>query len=169
MKPLYMSFFDPSSDSVVMELWPEMNGEIGLTLLSYFNWGPRIVGAYIVALKQLDELTEAVGRLLLRSDVCFAGAGYCLALAQLNTPKSRGYLYEYLDYYLTRNDLWFDQGDAMGAVAYLDELNGTKETLLFTSKWNAFVQNKPNWDLARSCSLFQDQMARVKFLLGESG
>ena len=147
-----------------------MNRDMAYALLSYYNWRPRCVGAHIVALRQLDELTELVGRLLLRSDVCFAGRSYCLALAQLNTPKSRQFLHEYLDYYLTRSDLSFDQHHAMGAVAYLDGINGTKDILLFINKWNLFIhQNKLDWDLAWSCSSFSDRMARVKFLVAKCG
>jgi hypothetical protein len=147
-----------------------MNRDMAYTLLSYFNWRPRRVGAHIVALRQLDELTELVGRLLLRSDVCFAGSSYCLALAQLNTPKSRQFLHEYLDYYLTRSDLSFDQGAAMGAVAYLDGINGTKDLLLFINKWYLFIHHgELRWDLVWSCRGFSDRMARVKFLVAKCG
>ena len=167
--PLYMSFFNSSSDSAVEALWPEMNHGIAYELLSYFNWRPRVVGGYVVALKQLHELTDLVGDLLLRSDVSFAGQSYCLALAQLNTPKSRQFLHEYLEYYLTRSDLWFDQGHAMGAVAYLDRVNGTNEIICFTAAWNSFVQDKPRWDLTRTCVSFAGQMDRLKFLIRELG
>jgi hypothetical protein len=92
-----------------------------------------------------------------------------LALAQLNTPKSRQFLHEYLDYYLTRSDLRFDQGDAMGAVAYLDGINGTKDLPLFINKWYLFIQHQPDWDLAWCCSSFSDRMARVKFLVAKYG
>jgi hypothetical protein len=166
IKPLYMGFFDSSSDSVVAELWSEMNYDKALALLSYFNWRPRIVGAYIVALKDIHELTEQIGKLLLRSDVCYAGRGYCLALARLNTAASRAFLYEYLDYYLTQHDLWFDQACAMGAVACLDQVNGTRELSRFIERWEAFICNKSDWNLAQSISLFSQHMARVKFLAG---
>ncbi len=161
IKPLYMSFHDLGSDGTLTELRPEMNYNIALTLLSYFNWRPRIVGAYIVALVGIHELTELIGKLLLRSDVCYAGRGYCLALAKLNSDMSRKYLLEYLDYYLTRIDLWYDQADAMGAIAYLDQVNGTKDLSLFIERWNAFTQNKATWDLNVSASRFADHMARI--------
>jgi hypothetical protein len=168
-KPLYMSFFGPSSDSVLEALWPEMSSDVAYRLLSNFNWRPRRVGAYIVALRRLDELTELVGRLLVRSDVCLAGESYCMALAQLNTLPSRQFLYEYLDYYLTRNNLFFDQGAAMGAIAYLDDINGTREISRFMDKWESFVADKPHWNLARSCSQFSNNMGRVKSLIGKYG
>jgi hypothetical protein len=101
-----------------------MNRDVAYALLAATDWRPRRVGAYIVALRELHELTDEVGGLLLRSDVCYAGGDYCLALAQLNAPRSRKYLQEYLDYYLTRHDLWFGQSSAISAIAYLDEVNG---------------------------------------------
>jgi hypothetical protein len=169
IRPLYMDFFNQSSDSAVEALWPEMNHDIAYELLSYFNWRPRVVGGYIVALKQLHELTDLVGKLLLRSDVSFAGRSYCVALAQLNTPESRQFLHAYLEYYLTRNDLWFDQSHAMGAVAYLDRINGTNDIVHFTAAWDSFVQDKPRWDLSQSCMSFSSQMDRIKFLIGKPG
>lgn len=162
IKPLYMSFLEPDSEPIIAELWPEMDYGSTLTLLSYHNWRPRIVGAYIVAARKIHELTELIGKLLLRSDVCYAGRGYCLALARLNTPLSRQYLHQYLDYYLTRNDLWFDQSEAMGAIAYLDSVNGTKELSQFVARWDAFIQNKPQWNLARSSATFSQQMLHLE-------
>jgi len=156
--PLYTKFFDPSAQSTIAALRPEMTEDLACQLLSYRNWRPRIVGAHIVALQKYGELTDHVGRLLVRSDVCYAGEGYCHALARLNTSKSRQYLFDYLEYYLTQPDLWFDQGCAMGAVAYLDGINSSKELSRFMDKWTTFIQNKPNWDLARSCLLFEQRI-----------
>jgi hypothetical protein len=125
---------------------------------------PRLVGACIVALKEIHELTGQVGNLLLRSDVCYAGKGYCLALAKLNTVPSRKFLHDYLDHYLTQNDLWFDQAEAIAAIAYLDQVNGTKDLSLFDERWKAFVQNKPDWDLTGSTQKFAERMARINFV-----
>jgi hypothetical protein len=124
-------------------------------LLSYFNWRPRLVGAYFVAVRRLAGLEQQIGRLLLRSDVCEAGRGYCVALARLNTGSSAALLMEYLDYYLTRADLWFDQGFAMAALGYLDHENGTHLREGFVGRWHDFIANKPNWDLTRNDEIFE--------------
>src|SRR5262245_34445492 len=94
---------------IFAELWPEMTEEVVCTLLRTRNWRPRIVGAHVAACKDLRGLTQWIGRLLLRSDLCYAGRGYCVALAHFNTSESIGFLLEYLHYYLTRSDLSFDQ------------------------------------------------------------
>jgi hypothetical protein len=90
-----------------------------------------------------------------------------LALAHLNTPQ---FLHEYLDYYLNpATTCGLTKIMPMGAVAYLDAINSTKDLLLFINKWNWFIQNKPNWDRAWSCSDFSDRTARVKFLVAKCG
>ena len=169
IKPLYLDFFKPGAESLIASLWSQMTPEIAGTLLSYFDWRPRIVGAHLVALRKMDVLTSLVGRLLLRSDVCFAGGGYCLALARINTQEARQFLYEYLDYYLTRPDLDFDQARAMAAVIYLDKLNGTNESGRFEAGWSFLIRDKPHpWNLERSCSAFCRQMARIEALAKEN-
>jgi hypothetical protein len=84
-----------------------------------------------------------------------------VALARFNTPESIGFLLEYLDYYLTRNDLWFDQDCAMGAIGYLDARHGTHNLQSMKAKWIAFVADKPHWDLKRSLVAFEDVMAKL--------
>ena len=167
--PLYRNFLNPTAEDIVIRLWPEMTEQIAETLLAYFNWRPRIVGAYLVALRNMPGLTDLVGKLLLRSDLSDVGYGYCLALARLNTAGARKYLTDYLDYYLTKPELWFDQGAAMAAIAHLDATNGTRVSEGLMDKWLAFVSNKPNWSLPRSLALFSQRMERLSFLGSKSG
>jgi hypothetical protein len=164
--PLYMKLLSPGvggdeAFDLVVELWPDMTEGLARGLLGYFNWRPRLVGAYLAALKELRSLTQLIGHLLLRSDVCYAGRGYCVALAQFSTPESTGFLLEYLAYYLTKHDLWFDQNYAMGAIGYLDSRNGTNNLESMMPKWTAFVANKPYWDLQKSLTQFEGLMAKL--------
>jgi hypothetical protein len=88
-------------------------------LLGNFDWRSRSVGAYFSALESMEELEKNIGRLLLRSDVCYAGHDYCLALASFSTPTATKFLHQYLEYYLEQPDLWFDQTSAMAALSYI--------------------------------------------------
>ncbi len=160
--PLYLTLRHAWYDPLLHSLWPEMNRDVAYALLAETNWRPRCVGACIVAVRQLHELTDDVGRLLLRSDVCFVGHNYCLALAQLNRPQARRYLHEYLDYYLSRPDLRFDQASAMGAVAFLDQVNGTHDLDSYLSRWQSFVSDNPALNLEQSCSGFTQAMERIR-------
>ena len=87
----------------------DVNLEIAKQLFGDFNWRTRIVGAYFSAIENYVELEDIIGTLLLKSEVCYAGGGYCFALASFNTEKGINYLKRYLDYYLTRKDLHFVQ------------------------------------------------------------
>jgi hypothetical protein len=130
-------------------------------LLAYANWRPRSVGAAFATLRMDTEITDDLGRLLLRSDVCYSGAIYCFALARFNTERSIGYLREYLEYYLTRADLWYDQAEAMAALHYADARNGTAYARSLLESWHRFVANKPEWNLERSCTRFAEEMKRI--------
>ncbi len=157
--PFYMARF--SDDSFLQNLKPmapELSKEIVISLLGEFNWRPRIVGAWFSAIKRYVEFDKVIGNLLLRSDVCYAGDGYCQALASFNTSHSIEALSEYLEYYLTKPELWFDQSSAMAAIAYLDQINQTQNLNQFVPAWERFVKNKPHWDLARNIQSFAKQM-----------
>jgi hypothetical protein len=160
--PFYMANF--SNSAFLENLKPiahELSEEVVAHLLGDFNWRTRIVGAWFSAIKRYVEFEQVIGNLLLRSDVCYAGGGYCISLASFNTTASTDFLCKYLDYYLSRPDLCFDQGDAMGALAYIDTVNQTQNLERFIPSWEKFVSDKPNWDLTRSIESFARQMEEV--------
>ena len=108
------------------------------------------------------DFEDLIGRLLLRSDVCYAGRAYCIALAGLNTPGAVDFLQQYLRYYLLRKDLAFDQANALAALKYLDEMNGTTHSSAFEELWHEFASSNPKWNLARACSFFNASMRSVE-------
>lgn len=140
----------------------EITVDLCRSLLVSFNWRPRIVAAYFAAIEKFTELEEHIGRLLLRSDVCYAGQGYALALGIFNTVGSIDFLKRYLDHYLKRNDLWFDQPDAMAALHFTDCLNGTSNFDDYLPLWQAFVSDKPKHDLNGVLELFRQDVANVE-------
>ncbi|TPE43206.1 DUF6000 family protein [Pontibacter mangrovi] len=139
-------------------IFDEIDAEVVESLLSYFNWRTRIVGAYFAAIKNIKELEDLIGMLLLKSEVAYTGKVYCMALAEFNNQKSIDFLNQYLDYYLTQKDLWFDQIDAMAALAYLDKLNSTKEFNKHLSKWSDFISDKESLSLTQAIISFEKNM-----------
>ncbi len=112
--PFYMK--NPADEAfrvAYREVAKEVDESLIRHLLSFFNWRPRLVGAYFAAILDTKNTLDVIEPLLLRSDVCDAGRGYCLALARMNAQRSPDILERYLDYYLTKYDLWFDQADAL--------------------------------------------------------
>lgn len=165
VSPFYMTainddFFKENFEKVSQEL----SEDIVLQLLSDFNWRTRIVGAYFCSIMNYISFEKIIGNLLLRSDVCYAGAGYCYALASFNTEGSRRYLLKYLDYYLKKKKLWFDQSVAMSALSYLDELNSTDDFTDLLPLWKKFVKNKPFWNIKSSIKSFTVTMESIEEL-----
>ena len=139
----------------------DLNIEIAKILFGDFNWRTRIVGAYFSAIKNYVELQDIIGVHLLKSEVCYAGGGYCLALASFNTEKGIEYLKEYLEYYLTRKDLHFDQRIAMSALSWIDKKNGTNEMDSFLPKYQDWVLDKYSQDINQSIAHFEKQIEQM--------
>ncbi|MBL9151709.1 MAG: hypothetical protein JNK37_04475 [Verrucomicrobiales bacterium] len=150
----FINHYSPIRDEITVELCR--------LLLVSFNWRPRIAAAYFAAIEEFRELEEHIGRLFLRSDVCYSGQGYALALGVFNTPGSVDFLKRYLDHYLTRKDLWFDQTDAMAALHYTDALNGTSNYDDYFPKWQSFVSDKPNSDLSGALERFRGDVGSIE-------
>jgi hypothetical protein len=92
----------------------------GLSMLLEGGWRERRTAAWLIAVSGRTEFRERLGELLLASEVCCAGLAYCVALASFGTPDDADLLANYLDRYLQRPDLDYDQAVAMGALLYID-------------------------------------------------
>ncbi len=143
-------------------IYDEITPEVVTRLLTEFDWRPRFAAGDFAALKCFVELEDPIGKLLLRSDVCFAGKNYCAALAEFNSAKSVDYLREYLAYYLTRPDLEYDQGHAIGALGYLDEINSTTYLDRYRSSWDSLHPDCP-WQQYQE-SLVDDFRVKIRWI-----
>ena len=141
---------------------PELNIDIVKQLLGDFNWRTRITGAYFASIENYVELEEIIGIHLLKSQVCYAGEGYCLAIATFNTEKSYEYIKKYLDYYLTRKDLHFEQREAMATLNWLDKMNGTSEMENYLPKYENWVNEKYSQSIESSTQRFNSQMNAIE-------
>ncbi len=109
-------------------------------LLGDCNWRCRIVGAYLAALQGYRSFETWIGHLLLRSEVCFAGKGYCIALSSFNTEQSISFLVQYLRHYLGEPELEYDQHFAMATLHYLDRLNQTNVCGGILDDWQRYCE-----------------------------
>jgi len=164
VRPLYFGIHKADAQDYLVENFRLISVELISQLFANFDWRPRSVAAYLVAVSGKSEFTTLIGRLLLRSDVCYAGAAFCIALATINSDESVAFLEEYLSYYLTQPNLWFDQAHAMAALSYLDKINNTERAGRFHSEWTKFVANKTNWNLDDSIVRFMQSMKNVENL-----
>jgi hypothetical protein len=158
--PFYMKSPSSSDEEVIASFAnaaKKIDQTIVAKLLGDFNWRSRVVGALFAAINDYNGFELVIGRSLLKSEVCYAGRDYCLALAIFATAESMDFLASYLDYYLSRKDLWFDQAYAFCALEYLDK--GAAEERF--EKWNDFVSDKPNWNLEHSRRHFLESLQGI--------
>ncbi|MFF4454675.1 DUF6000 family protein [Streptomyces goshikiensis] len=100
-------------------------------LLSY-EWRSRLTAAWLIGVDRRESFRERIGDLLLASEVCYSGGAYCFALARFGTHADAEILTAYLDRYLPRTDLHYDQPEALGALLHLDARLGTHHADHFT-------------------------------------
>ncbi|WP_106959889.1 DUF6000 family protein [Streptomyces purpureus] len=117
-----------------------------LAVLLEGGWRERRTAAWLIAVSGRTEFRERLGDLLLASEVCCAGLAYCVALATFGTPHDADLLADYLDRYLRRPDLAYNQLVAMGALLYLDLNLGADHASRFLvpdGLWHQWLQGAP--------------------------
>ena len=145
--PFYMRIGDTDNNwaNQLIQAKDKITKDIIVKLLGDFNWRTRQTGAFFAAIKNYNDLADIIGIHFLKSEVCYAGQVYAYTFASFNTENCINYLEQYLTYYLSKPDLWFDQLEAMEALTYLDKLNDTNLIAKHTDNWLNFIANKPNW------------------------
>jgi len=144
--PVYLKGLSGEEETLMAykSLIPQLTHEIVLKMLGEFGWRQRIAGAYFSAITKHQDVEDVIGTHLLKSEVCYAGTGYCLALASFQTVTAQKYVMDYLGYYLQRSDLDFDQSSALGALAFLDPLLGSSYLSELRPAYDAWQEQKPH-------------------------
>ncbi|MFJ6849704.1 DUF6000 family protein [Streptomyces sp. NPDC091271] len=113
-----------------------------LEALLGYEWRSRLTAAWLIGVGRRATFRERIGDLLLASEFCFSGGAYCFALARFGTHADAEILASYLDRYLPRTDLRYDQPAALGALLRLDAHLGTRHADRFTQPdglWDQWV------------------------------
>lgn len=143
--PFYMelgSGLDTNWVKDVKEIKGAISPEIVAALLGDFNWRTRLVGTYFAAVKGYGNFIEIIGTLLLRSELCCVGHMYILALVSLDREQSIRYFESYLDYYLRKPELYFDQEKVMEALYFLDQQHHTHNLDKYRDHWEALQKER---------------------------
>ncbi|WP_425838641.1 DUF6000 family protein [Streptomyces fractus] len=140
-----------------------------LHLLLDCGWRERKTAAWLIAIAGHTGFRPHLGELLLASEVCCAGHAYCITLATFGTPADAELLAAYLDRYLARPDLDYDQSSALGALLHLDATYGTDHAARFLTlegPWQHWTRVQPHRrelspaecqeTMARYCSFVQE-------------
>lgn len=120
-----------------------------LELLLGADWRPRITAAWLIGADRRDRFRARIRELLLESDLVFAGQGYCFALARFGTFADAEILVSYLDRYLPRLDLRYDQLWALAALHHID----ADLTTAYTSRYTGPGGLWERWAEANSADL----------------
>ncbi|MFE6912689.1 DUF6000 family protein [Streptomyces rubiginosohelvolus] len=121
--------------------------ELGVLLEG--GWRERKTAAWLIAVADRTDFRERLGELLLASQGPYAGQAYCVALATFGTPSDADLLAAYLDRYLRRPDLHYDQGPAIGALLLLDAKLGADRAARFVAPaglWQQWIDGPPTKD-----------------------
>ncbi|MFJ4863587.1 DUF6000 family protein [Streptomyces sp. NPDC088748] len=114
-----------------------------LGILFEGGWRERKTAAWLVAVAHRTEFRDLIGRLLLASGGPYAGAAYCVALARFGTAADAELLAAYLDHYLSRPDLDYDQPIVLGTLLYLDGVLGSESASRFLAPggpWDRWLE-----------------------------
>ncbi|MDT0401238.1 DUF6000 family protein [Streptomyces edwardsiae] len=114
-----------------------------LGILFEGGWRERKTAAWLVAVAHRTEFRDLVGRLLLASEGPYAGAAYCVVLAKFGSAADAELLSAYLDHYLSRPDLDYDQAVVLGTLLHLDEILGSAYTTRFLAPggpWDRWLE-----------------------------
>ncbi|MFF2368549.1 DUF6000 family protein [Streptomyces sp. NPDC058122] len=113
------------------------------------GWRERKTAAWLIAVAGRTVFRERLGELLLASEGPYAGQAYCVALATFGTSADVAPLAAYLDCYLARPDLAYDQEAALGALLLLDAKLGADHAARFLASnglWQQWIDGPPSKD-----------------------
>lgn len=164
--PFYMEIGKSGDKKWIKEIKKinkEITPDITLALLGDFNWRTRLVGAYFSAVKGYQDQIDIIGAHFLKSEVCCVGHIYAIVLAFYNDKITDKYLNDYLDYYLRKPELDFDQEYALGAVAYLDKVNGTNNTQRHLPNWMKLQKDREVFakeNILRMAKILEEQKGK---------
>ncbi|MFH7594522.1 DUF6000 family protein [Streptomyces racemochromogenes] len=110
------------------------------------GWRERKTAAWLVAVAGRTEFRTLIGELLPASAGPYAGGAYCVTLATFGEDADADLLCGYLDHYLRRPDLCYDQGPALGALLHLDAALGTERASRYLAAgglWQQWAEARP--------------------------
>jgi hypothetical protein len=117
----------------------EVDATVIEALLGRPEWRARLAASWYAGLHGWRRFNDFLGSKLLASEHCFAGQGYCAALACYSDPTSAEYLRRYLDVWLPRTDKFYDQHWALPALVWVDRQ-------LDTHHAEPYLRNGGLWD-----------------------
>ncbi|WFB11374.1 DUF6000 family protein [Streptomyces sp. LX-29] len=125
------------------------------------DWRARLTAAWLIGCDRRQYFQDVLADLLVASQLCFSGQGYCFALARFGTEEDALYLVSYLERYLQRPDCQYDQHWAISALLHIDGLAGTEHATTFLAsgglwhQWNdaQYTSSPPSRIIDELCAI----------------
>src|SRR5262249_9037122 len=89
-------------------------------LLNVPEWRGRISAAWFIGLRRRSTFVPKIGDLLFKSELVYAGNGYCVALGLIGSAEFKTHLRNYLFEYLPLRGRRYNQDWAIGALSYIE-------------------------------------------------
>ncbi|WP_406264437.1 DUF6000 family protein [Actinacidiphila glaucinigra] len=131
----------------------------------------RRTAAWLIAAARRTGFRERLGDMLLASEVCLAGSAYCVTPATFATPADADLPAAYLDRYLRRPDLSYDQTAAMGALLHLDAEPRSDRAARFLASdglWHQWIDGPPRKEHHGTPDGYRESISRLCAFADES-
>ena len=136
---------NPAFDVAVRESLPVITPEIVDQLLAG-SWREAMTGSWFAGLRGFEECQPRIAELLLASYFCYAGQGHAFAMACFANDDAVRALTRYLETYLPKLDLYYDQAWAMPALMWIDQQHESDHAAPFLEPgglWEAWSTARP--------------------------
>ncbi|MBP2478591.1 hypothetical protein JOF53_007463 [Crossiella equi] len=140
-------------------------------LLDSGGWRERKVATWFLGATGRQDFRPRLGELLLASEGPSVGQTYCVVLTHFGTPADADFLVRYLEVYLRRPDLYYDQSAALGALLEFDRRHDTAHARPFLADgglWRQWIAGPPEKSRLDAPESHRDFMARMCGLLAET-
>jgi hypothetical protein len=133
-----------------------------LEILLTSEWRARLTASWLIAASRRATYVDRLGRLLISSELTFAGQGYCVALARIGTESAQDHLVRYLDHWLPQTECRYDQAWAMSALVIVDRKLGSELSARFLQPgglWDAWAREE--WPTDQQVRFLSDLLALI--------
>ena len=112
-----------------------LDEEAAALLLDAPEWRGRLAVSWLIGLRGWQAFAPQMGDLLLRSELVYAGQGFAVGLALMDSDESANQLHRYLDRWLPEGNCFYDQHWVMAALLEVDRRQGGSHAERHLEQW----------------------------------
>ena len=136
-----------------------LDEEAAALLLDAPEWRGRLAVSWLIGLRGWQAFAPQMGDLLLRSELVYAGQGFAVGLALMDSDESANQLHRYLDRWLREVNCFYDQHWAMSALLEIDRRQGGQYAERHLEQWAIWASHNGRDSPAAAVSDIVDLLA----------